>query len=83
MIFCTFPTIDLVKTGKNIERLRIANGFSVRDLQKFFGFAEPQAIYKWQWGQSLPKVENLFALGKLFGVPMQDILVETDWSAAS
>lgn len=80
MMFCTFPTIDLVKTGKNIERLRIANGFSVRDLQEFFGFAEPQAIYKWQWGQSLPKVENLFALGKLFGVPMQDILVETDWS---
>lgn len=77
MAVCTFPTIDLEKTGKNIERLRIEKGLSVRDLQEYFGFEQPQAIYKWQWGQCLPKVDNLFALGKLFGVPMQDILIET------
>ncbi len=48
---------------------------SVRDLQAYFGFEEPQAIYKWQQGKSLPSVDNLYALGALFEVPMEDILV--------
>ena len=49
-----FPVIDPVATGKNIIRLRTERGLSVRDLQSYFGFEEPQAIYKWQQGKSLP-----------------------------
>ena len=70
-----FPVIDPIATGKNIIRLRIERGMSVRDLQAYFGFEEPQAIYKWQQGKSLPSVDNLYALGALFEVPMEDILV--------
>lgn len=70
-----FPVIDLTATGANILRLRKARGLSVRELQQFFGFEEPQAIYKWQRGQSLPTVDNLYALSALLGVPMNDILV--------
>lgn len=70
-----FPVIDLVATGDNIRRLRLERGFSVRDLQTFFGFEQPQAIYKWQKGACLPTVDNLYALGSLFGVPMDQILV--------
>ena len=70
-----FPVIDLVATGNNIRRLRLERGFSVRDLQRFFGFEQPQAIYKWQKGACLPTVDNLYALGSLFGVPMDQILV--------
>ena len=70
-----FPVIDPVATGKNIVRLRTERGLSVRDLQSYFGFEEPQAIYKWQQGKSLPTVDNLYALGALLGVPMEDILV--------
>ena len=51
-----FPVIDLPATGANIRRLRQTKGLSVRDLQQFFGFEEPQAIYKWQRGQSLPLI---------------------------
>ena len=57
-----FPVIDLPATGANIRRLRQTKGLSVRDLQQFFGLEEPQAIYKWQRGQSLPTVDNLYAL---------------------
>lgn len=32
-------------------------------------------VYKWQQGKSLPSVDNLYALGALFEVPMEDILV--------
>ena len=70
-----FPVIDLIATGNNIRRLRLERGFTVRDLQRYFGFDQPQAIYKWQKGASLPTVDNLYALGSLFGVPMEQILI--------
>ena len=70
-----FPVIDPVATGANIVRLRIQRGLSVRDLQAYFGFEEPQAIYKWQKGKSLPSEDNLYALGALLEVPMDEILV--------
>ena len=72
-----FPVIDPVATGANIVRLRRERGLTVRDLQSYFGFEEPQAIYKWQRGQSLPTVDNLYALGALLDVPMDEILVQS------
>ena len=62
-----FPVIDLVATGENIRRLRMERGMTVRDLQNYFGFEEPRAIYKWQKGESLPTVDNLYALGGSYG----------------
>ena len=70
-----YPVIDLAATGDNIRRLRMERGLTVRDLQKYFGFEEPQAIYKWQQGKSLPTVDNLYALGKILGITMEEILV--------
>lgn len=81
MVTVPFPTLDLKATGANIAALRKAKGYSVRDLQEFFGFEQPQAIYKWQWGQSLPSVDNLYALSLLLETPINDILVSTDQSA--
>ena len=71
-----FPVIDQTATGRNIRRLRIEQGLTVRDLQDFFGFEEPQAIYKWQRGESLPSVDNLYALGSLLEVPIEQILIQ-------
>jgi len=73
-----FPVIDLVATGKKIQQLKEARGLTVRDLQRFFGFEDPSAIYHWQNGKNLPTVDNLCALSKLFGVPMDDIIVLRD-----
>ena len=70
-----FPVIDPVATGKNIMRLRQQKGLTVRDMQGYFRFEEPRAIYKWQSGQSLPTVDNLLALSILLDVSMEDILV--------
>ena len=68
------PAIDMVATGQNITRLRDARGMTVRDLQEIFGFATPQAIYKWQHGTALPTVDNLLVLAAVFGVHIEDIL---------
>ena len=71
----TFPTIDMIGTGQNIAKLRVQNGFSVKQLQNIFGFATPQAIYKWQHGTALPTIDNLVVLAALFHVHVDDILV--------
>ena len=75
MSYKAFPVIDAEATGENILRLRKQRGLSVRDMQAWFGFEEPQAIYKWQKGKSLPSVDNLYALGALLDVPMEAILI--------
>ena len=72
------PTIDMVRTGQNINRLRKQAGVSVKDLQDVFGFATPQAIYKWQHGTALPTIDNLVVLASALGVRIDDILVMTD-----
>ena len=71
----TIPTIDVVKTGQNIVFLRKRAGLSVRDLQEVFGFATPQAIYKWQQGLALPTIDNLVVLAALLDVSIDDIIV--------
>ena len=70
----TIPTIDMVATGRNIMRLREVAGLTVRDLQDIFGFATPQAIYKWQHGTAMPTIDNLVVLAVL-DVPMDEIIV--------
>ena len=69
------PTIDMIKTGQNINVLRKQAGLSVRDLQDIFGFATPQAIYKWQQGVALPTIDNLVVLAAVLQVRLDDILV--------
>lgn len=73
-----FPVIDLPGTGRNIQRLRQQAGVTVRELQAYFGFEYPQAIYKWQHGECLPSVDNLLALARVLRVPMEDLLVYDD-----
>ena len=70
-----FPVIDPIATGKNILSLRKERGLTVRNLQEFFGFEEPQAIYRWQYGKTLSSVDNLYALSAILDVPMERILV--------
>ncbi len=69
------PVVDMVKTGQNIAWLRKQAGLSVRDLQDIFGFATPQAIYKWQQGAALPTIDNLVVLAAVLQVRLDDILV--------
>lgn len=69
------PFIDTAATGRNIDRLRIAAGLSVKDMQLIFGFATPQAIYKWIHGTALPAIDNLVILAAILDVTMDDIVM--------
>lgn len=69
-----YPVLDAKATGKRIRNLRKAKHLKVEDISRFMGFESVQAVYKWQRGESLPTVDNLYALGKLFGTSVDDIL---------
>ena len=69
------PVIDLKATGQNIELLRKSAGVSVRDIQDVMGFANPQAVYKWQKGVCLPTIDNLVILAAVLDATIDEILV--------
>lgn len=69
------PIIDMEATSRNIKRLRKSKGVSVRELQEVFGFTNPQAIYKWQNGMSIPTLDNLVILASVLGTTIDEILV--------
>ena len=68
------PMVDMKHTGENIVSLRRRKGLTVRDIQRLLGFTTPQAIYKWQRGETLPTIDNLAALACILCVPMEEIL---------
>ena len=69
-----YITIDQEGTGRNIQHLMRCQGLKVRDIQEACGFEQPQAVYKWLHGQSLPSIDNLLILAKLFGSTVEGIL---------
>ena len=72
------PVVNMRQTGERISALREARGLTVRQLQRLLGFATPQAIYKWQHGETLPTIDNLVALSAILEVPIEEILVTND-----
>lgn len=70
-----YISIQLQETGKRIKSLMNQNGYTVRDIQRVMGFENPQAIYKWLSGRSLPSIDNLLILCRLFNIHVEDILV--------
>ena len=45
------------------------------DFDIVYGDYEDYAVYKWQNGEALPTLDNLVVLSKVFGVPMDEIVV--------
>ena len=48
---------------------------SNREIQGAFGFENPQAIYKWISGKSLPSLDNFVILSRLLHTSIENILV--------
>lgn len=69
------PTIDMAATGLNIKNLKNRAGLTVTDMMDVLGFTNPNAIYKWMRGDSLPTIDNLVILADMFGVTIDEILI--------
>lgn len=46
-----YPVIDAAATGRNLCRLRLEKGYSVKELQEYLGLGCPQGVYQWQAGR--------------------------------
>lgn len=74
-IHMNYPVLDLKATGERINQLRKDNNLRVIDVAEYMGFESTQAVYKWQRGESLPTVDNLYALSRLLHTSVDDILI--------
>lgn len=70
-----YLSIQPEKTGERIKKLLLEQGYTIREIQGAFGFENPQAIYKWIHGKSLPSVDNLLILSRILHTSIEDILV--------
>lgn len=68
------PTIDKVKTGQRLRQLMKYRGLTVKDVQSALSLGCVQSIYHWLDGQSLPTLDNIYALSDLLKVPV-DLLI--------
>ncbi|MBR5754920.1 MAG: helix-turn-helix transcriptional regulator [Erysipelotrichaceae bacterium] len=73
---CITTRINMTETGKNIARLRKINGLSIREIQEAMGFNTPQAIFKWQRGETLPSIDNLIVLSELYSISIDEIIIK-------
>lgn len=71
-----YPDIDMEKTGKLIRQRILGAGLTVKDIQEKLYLSCPQPIYRWFKGQILPSVNHLYALSKLLGIHMEELLVQ-------
>ena len=70
-----YLSIQPEQTGKRIRKLLLEHGYTIREIQGAFGFENPQAIYKWLSGKSLPSIDNFVILSRLLHTTIEDILV--------
>ena len=70
-----YLSIQPVETGKRIKQLLSEQNYTIREIQGAFGFENPQAIYKWISGRSLPSLDNFVILSRLLHTSIEDFLV--------
>lgn len=75
MYYKAVPVINIIETGKNIDRLRKESNLSIRELAEILGFTTPQAVYKWIHGKNLPTLDNIVILAHVFRVTVDEIIV--------
>ena len=69
--------IDMPATGEHIRTLRTSSGMSVREVQHRVGLEAPQSVYRWERGETVPKLENLKGLSVLFDRHIEDLIIWT------
>lgn len=69
------PTIDKVKTGKNIKELMNKKHITPNDVMEYLHLSCVQTVYRWFEGVNIPSIDNLYALSCLLRVSMDDLVV--------
>ncbi|MBN2223033.1 MAG: helix-turn-helix transcriptional regulator [Vallitaleaceae bacterium] len=65
--------MDLRIFASNVSKLRIDKMWSQEDLASFLNVSR-QAVSKWETAQSLPDIEGLLIISKLFAITINDLV---------
>ena len=65
--------LDFQAVGEQIHNLRVRNGYSQDGLADIL-YVTRQAVSRWELGQTLPSVDNLAELCRLFNVTFEELL---------
>ncbi len=66
--------LDTVATGHMIKTLMDKKNVAIKDVSKAMNVSF-QAVYRWQKGETLPTISNLYILGQLLETDVDDMLV--------
>lgn len=66
--------VDTAGTGRRIKEIRKSKKMPVYKLARLLGTKEG-TIYKWERGQSVPRIDNLISLCSILDVSPSDICV--------
>ena len=66
-----------VSIGNRLYQYRRKSGLSQEELAAKIGVSR-QAVSKWENGTSDPSTSNLFALAKLYGISVEELLKEVE-----
>ena len=81
----SFPVINVEETSLRLKSIREQKGISVGKLQQLFEFNYPQAIYNWENpnDKTLPCLDNLVVLAKLYKVSIDELIIIKENTADS
>lgn len=69
-----YPVLNTREVAANLKRMRKERSITVMQVAEFMGFTSPQAVYKWERGDCMPTLDNIFALSRVFDTTI-DILI--------
>jgi len=67
--------LDNIGTGLRIKQIMKEKNVGIRDVSRVLNISF-QAVYRWQKGEVLPTLNNLFMLAQILGTDVDDLLVE-------
>ena len=69
-----YPIINRKETANTLKRLMRQQGITARDIQEYLNLACVQSVYRWTAGINIPTIDNLYALSRLFQVPIDQMI---------
>ena len=75
MSYFEYPQIDMKKTGQKLREECMRQNYTVRDIQRYLQIGAYQSVYAWFSGKALPSLDNMYALSRLLGRTMEELIV--------
>ena len=68
-------SIDMAATGANLRKIRRERALSAVKVSELVGLTSPQAVYRWERGETLPTMDNLVILASVYHMTVDEIIV--------